>query len=149
METPNGIRFEMGDLVRVVRNVRNDGTFAGFDKGDLLVEAGQCGEVRSYGYFLQTQVIFQVFFPEVNRVVGVRDNEVIDAALPWIPCQFHSLDKARLTRSLSMQGELVASKGDVIEVQRALRNLDNGQMQYEVAIGAHTVRLDSAVLETV
>lgn len=44
-------RFESGDAVRVVRNIRNDGSFQDRDKGDLLVEAGSVGIVRSYGYF--------------------------------------------------------------------------------------------------
>lgn len=136
-------RFEPGKEVRVVRNIRNDGSFRDRDKGDLLVTAGSTGIVRSCGYFLQTQLIYQVYIEAENKVVGVRDSEVIDATLPWVPCLFRSLDKAKLTCSLVMFGRPLASKGDVIEVYRAHRNLDDGSVNYEVKFGDHTIRLDN------
>ncbi|MFN1549271.1 nitrogen fixation protein NifZ [Vibrio natriegens] len=142
-------RFESGDEVRVVRNIRNDGSFQDSDKGDLLVEAGSVGIVRSYGYFLQTQLIYQIFIAAENKVVGVRDSEVIDATLPWVPCLFRSLDKAKLTCSLVMFGEPLASKGDVIEVHRAYRNLDDGTVNYEVKFGEHTITLDATRLNPI
>lgn len=142
-------RFESGDEVRVVRNIRNDGSFQDRDKGDLLVEAGSVGIVRSYGYFLQTQLIYQIFIAAENKVVGVRDSEVIDAKLPWVPCLFRSLDKAKLTCSLVMFGEPLASKGDVIEVHRAYRNLDDGTVNYEVKFGEHTITLDATRLSPI
>ncbi|MDB1124151.1 nitrogen fixation protein NifZ [Vibrio algarum] len=61
-------RFSAGDEVRVVRNIRNDGSFSGLDKGDLLVEQGEIGEVRSSGYFLQDQVVYQVFFLKATEL---------------------------------------------------------------------------------
>ncbi|AEX24171.1 nitrogen fixation protein NifZ [Vibrio sp. EJY3] len=142
-------RFESGDEVRVVRNIRNDGSFQDSDKGDLLVEAGSVGIVRSYGYFLQTQLIYQIFIAAENKVVGVRDSEVIDATLPWVPCLFRSLDKAKLTCSLVMFGEPLASKGDVIEVHRVYRNLDDGTVNYEVKFGEHTITLDATRLSPI
>ena len=143
------VRFAPGSEVRIVRNIRNDGSFQDFAKGDLLVEAGSVGIVRSYGYFLQTQVIYQVFIPTQNRVIGVRDSEVIDAALAWVPCLFRSLDKAKLTCSLRMFGEPLANKGDVIEVHRVYRDLEDGTVSFEVKFGAHLVKLDSTRLEPV
>nr|WP_321273876.1 nitrogen fixation protein NifZ [uncultured Vibrio sp.] len=139
-------RFEPGTEVRVVRNIRNDGSFRDRNKGDLLVTAGSTGIVRSCGYFLQTQLIYQVFIEAENKVVGVRDNEVIDAALPWVPCLFRSLDKAKLTCSLVMFGKSLASKGDVIEVHRVYRNLEDGSVDYEVKFGDHIIRLDATRL---
>ncbi|UYI49895.1 nitrogen fixation protein NifZ [Vibrio natriegens] len=139
-------RFEPGKEVRVVRNIRNDGSFQDRDKGELLVTAGSTGIVRSCGYFLQTQLIYQVYIEAENKVVGVRDSEVIDATLPWVPCLFRSLDKAKLTCSLVMFGKPLASKGDVIEVHRAHRNLDDGSVNYEVKFGDHTIRLDATRL---
>ncbi|MZI93015.1 nitrogen fixation protein NifZ [Vibrio sp. CAIM 722] len=149
LERQPGIRFAEGEPVRVIRTVRNDGSFPGFDKGDVLVEAGTCGEVRSYGYFLQTQVIFQVYFPEVNRVIGIRETELIRADLPWVPCTLYSLDKARLTKSLTIKGEPLASKGDLIEVKRSWRDLEDGSLTYEVACGEYVFKLDASVLEAV
>ncbi len=141
------VRFAPGSEVRIVRNIRNDGSFHQLEKGELLVEAGSIGIVRTYGYFLQTQIIYQVFIPEHNRVVGVRDSEVIDATLDWVPCLFRSMDKAKLTCSLKMFGEPLASKGDVIEVHRVYRDLEDGTLSYEVMFGEHMVKLDSTRLE--
>jgi nitrogen fixation protein NifZ len=142
-------KFAPGSEVRVVRSVRNDGSIHDLKKGELLISAGTVGIVRSYGYFLQTQLIYQVFIPEINRVIGVRETEVIDAALDWVPCLFRSLDKAKLKRSLQMSGKRLANRGDIIEVYRVYRNLEDGSLAYEVKFGTDHVRLDASVLEPV
>ena len=59
-------RYEYGDLVRVVRTVRNDGTFPGMETGDILAKAGSLGYVRNVGTFLQDQIIYAVHFTEVD-----------------------------------------------------------------------------------
>jgi nitrogen fixation protein NifZ len=141
-----GIRFDSGEEVRVVRNIRNDGSFKALEKGDLLIEAGELGVVRTYGYFLQDQIIFQVYFPRINQVVGIRDTELIKSNLEWIPCLFRSLDSAQLRVSLSMNKQIIASKGDMVEVYRVYRNLDDGTLEYEVYVGEHLFRLSSNVL---
>ncbi|WED24084.1 nitrogen fixation protein NifZ [Vibrio sp. JC009] len=142
-----GARFISGSDVRVVRNIRSDGSFAGMEKGDLLVTQGEVGNVRSSGYFLQDQVIYQVFFPESNRVVGIRDTEVIDASLEWVPCLFRSLDMAELRVSLKMHGEIVAVKGELVEVQRVYRDLETGRLEYEISVAGELVRLDARMLQ--
>ncbi|RQW62107.1 nitrogen fixation protein NifZ [Vibrio viridaestus] len=134
MESAVTARFDAGEEVRVIRNIRNDGSFPGVEKGELLVEAGSVGIVRTYGFFLQTQIIFQVYFSNVNRVVGVRDQELIAANVPWVPRYFNSLDKAKLNRSLAMNGEVIAEKGQLVEIQRSLRDLESGVLKYEVEL---------------
>ena len=42
-------KYEYGDEVRVMRNVRNDGTYAGLEIGDHLVKRGSTGFVTSIG----------------------------------------------------------------------------------------------------
>ncbi|MDG3085019.1 nitrogen fixation protein NifZ [Vibrio hannami] len=139
-------RFLSGSEVRVVRNVRNDGSFTGLEKGELLVTQGETGIVRSSGYFLQDQVIYQVYFPAVERTIGVRDQEVIHASLAWSPCLFRSLDKAALTVALKMKDEIVAMKGDLVEVQRVYRDLETGRLDYEIEVAGSLVRVDSRFL---
>ncbi len=56
--------YDYGDEVRVIRNLRNDGSFPGKDKGDLLIRRGQVGHVRNMGTFLQDQIIYTVHFVE-------------------------------------------------------------------------------------
>ena len=57
-------RFEMGKVVRVIRNVRDDGTFGGTEIGDLLVRRGSTGHVQNVGTFLQT-----VAHPQVTETL--------------------------------------------------------------------------------
>lgn len=139
-------RFYSGSEVRVVRNIRNDGSFKASNKGDLLVTAGEIGYVRSFGYFLQDQVIYQVYFPKIELVVGVRDSEVIDSELDWIPCLFRSLELAQLTVSLKMHGEIVAKSGDLVEVKRIHRDLESGKIEYLIELNSERIWLDSKVL---
>jgi nitrogen fixation protein NifZ len=45
--------FDFGEKVRAKRTVRNDGTYAGKEIGDILVKKGDEGYVVSIGTFLQ------------------------------------------------------------------------------------------------
>ena len=81
-------RWHEGDVVRVIRNVRNDGTFSGANTGDLLVRRGRIGHVRDVGTFLQDQIIYSVHFLDEGRVVGCREEELIGIDEPWIESRF-------------------------------------------------------------
>ncbi|MDF0535871.1 nitrogen fixation protein NifZ [Shewanella sp. A32] len=142
-------RFDNGSEVRVVRDVRNDGSFYGLEKGELLVAEGAVGMVRSFGWFLQDQIIYEVFFPHNGRQIGLRDVEVIDAALPWQPCRFRSLDIAQLALSLRIEGAVVAHKGALVQVQWPHRDLDSGTLSYDILL-ANDIEVtvpDRALLE--
>ena len=51
------------------------------------VECAACeggfGYVRNVGTFLQDQIIYAVYFTEVDRTVGCREEELISAQEPW------------------------------------------------------------------
>ena len=49
--------FDYGQAVRVIRNIRDDGTYPGAQRGTLLVRRGSVGFVRNRGTFLQDQVM--------------------------------------------------------------------------------------------
>jgi nitrogen fixation protein NifZ len=68
--------FDYGDKVRSKKNVRNDGTVAGSEIGDMLVKKGDIGYVNSIGTFLQQFYIYGVDFIERGRVVGMRAKEL-------------------------------------------------------------------------
>ncbi|WP_394153689.1 nitrogen fixation protein NifZ [Vibrio maritimus] len=140
-------KFPIGNQVRLIRNVRNDGSFTQLNKGELLAAQGDVGEVRSSGYYLQDQIVYQVFFPTRNQVVGIKQSELIDVNLEWVPCLFRSLDKARLTLALKVRDSIIAVKGDVVEVQRVFRDLDTGKLEYEIAVGGYFVKVDARVVE--
>ncbi len=63
--------FDYGDRVRVLRNLRNDGTYPGMDVGKLLVRRGSVGFVRDRGTFLQDQIIYSVHFRADDKLVGL------------------------------------------------------------------------------
>lgn len=127
-------QFEYGDEVRVVRNVRNDGTYPGMDTGTLLVRRGSVGVVNDVGTYLQDQLIYRVHFLDLGRTVGCREEELIPAAAPWVPSRFEFRDSVIATRSLAVGGEVVVAKGQLGSVMKVLRDLPQG-VQYHVHFG--------------
>ena len=69
-------RWDIDDTVRVVRNVRNDGTFPGKDIGEVLVKKGEEGFVVNIGTFLQQFYIYGVEFVDHGYKVGMRRKEL-------------------------------------------------------------------------
>lgn len=68
--------FEYGERVRSRKTVRNDGTFAGREIGDILVRKGDEGYVVSIGTFLQQFYIYGVDFIEHGYRVGMKGREL-------------------------------------------------------------------------
>ncbi|MBX3605933.1 MAG: nitrogen fixation protein NifZ [Piscinibacter sp.] len=69
-------RFEMGERVVSRSVVRNDGTYNGKDIGEVLVQRGEVGFVRSIGTFLQQFYIYAVEFTVSGHRVGMRAKEL-------------------------------------------------------------------------
>ena len=69
-------RFRIGERVVSRSVVRNDGTYAGRDIGDVLVRKGEVGYVRSIGTFLQQFYIYVVEFVDSGHQVGMRAKEL-------------------------------------------------------------------------
>ena len=69
-------RFSMGERVISRSVIRNDGTYNGKDIGDVLVNRGEIGYVRSIGTFLQQFYIYAVEFPDSGTRVGMRAKEL-------------------------------------------------------------------------
>lgn len=109
-------RWDYGDAVRVIRNVRNDGTFPGLDCGELLVRRGRIGHVRNVGTFLQDQIIYSVHFLEEDRLVGCRAEELIAIDEPWVDSRFEVRQKVCAARALALQGEVKVNPGDRGEI---------------------------------
>ena len=70
-------RFRFGERVVSRTAIRNDGTFAGRDIGDLLVSRGDVGYVTSIGTFLQQFYVYAVEFVERGYRVGLRAKELM------------------------------------------------------------------------
>ena len=69
-------RFGFGERVIARSVVRNDGTYAGKDIGDVLVNRGDVGYVVSINTFLQQFYIYAVDFVETGCRVGMRAKEL-------------------------------------------------------------------------
>jgi len=127
-------RWDYGDRVRLIRNVRNDGTLPGAEVGELLVRRGSIGHVVATGTFLIDQIIYSVHFLYDDRVVGCREEELIDGDEEWTPNLFevHERVSARLT--LSSGGQVLVPAGDEGEVMRVVR--DTTPFSYHVHFDA-------------
>jgi nitrogen fixation protein NifZ len=68
--------FEYGEKVRARRMVRNDGTYAGREIGDVLVTKGEEGYVATIGTFLQQFYIYGVDFVVSGTRVGMKRKEL-------------------------------------------------------------------------
>lgn len=68
--------FTVGDKVRSLRLIRNDGSYIGRKIGDELIAEGEIGYVRGIGTFLQRYFIYEVDFLERGLIVGMRAKEL-------------------------------------------------------------------------
>ncbi len=141
-------KFEFGDEVRIVRNVRNDGTYPGMPTGTLLIRRGSTGFVINVGTFLQDQLIYTVNFLEQNKVVGFREEELIGIDEPWIPSKFESRETVRSRVTLAVSGKVRARPGSEGEVLKVLRDIDGG-VQYQIIFHDHVLQVPESALEAV
>jgi len=119
-------KWDIGDAVRVTRNVRNDGTFGSAAMGDLLIRRGSVGTVVDVGIFLQDQIIYSVHFLDTDRIVGCREEELIGGDEPWIPSAFEARERIRAGRILALGDDLRIPRGAVGEVLRVMRRDGRG-----------------------
>ncbi len=68
--------FDLGDRVRVLKLIRNDGTFPGKNIGERLAEKGDIGYIIGIGTYLQRAYVYSVHFLESNQVVGCLSREL-------------------------------------------------------------------------
>lgn len=123
-------RWDIGDTLRVVRNVRNDGTFPGADTGVLLVRRGSVGTVVDVGTFLQDQIIYSLHFLDIDRIVGCREEELIGADEPWIPSAFEARERIVAGTVLALGAQTRVPRGARGEVLRVVR--DDASVMYHV-----------------
>ena len=69
-------RFAYGERVIARSVIRNDGTYNGRDIGEVLVNKGEIGYVRSIGTFLQQFYIYAVDWVDRGVLVGMRAREL-------------------------------------------------------------------------
>jgi nitrogen fixation protein NifZ len=141
-------RFDFGALVRIVRTVRNDGTFPGKETGDVLAKAGSVGHVRNVGTFLQDQIIYAVHFSESDWTVGCREEELISAHEPWVPTKFLFRDRVTTRIPLAVDGTVIVTAGESGEVLKVLRDFPSGPA-YHVYFHGRVFQVPETALEPV
>lgn len=119
-------KYEFGESVRVIRNLRNDGTYPGAPTGRLLVRRGSVGYVRDVGTFLQDQLIYTVDFIDLGVQVGCREQELQLETDHWIPTLFEFRDKVTPIMPLAVNGEVIASPGDIGEIEQVIKEHATG-----------------------
>ena len=68
--------ISVGDIVRLRKKIKNDGTFPGVPWGEVIVDKGEVGVVMDIGYFLMTNKIYTVHFPRLGILVGCLGSEL-------------------------------------------------------------------------
>ncbi|HEY9799734.1 MAG TPA: nitrogen fixation protein NifZ [Leptolyngbyaceae cyanobacterium] len=71
--------YEVGEKVRLRKQIKNDGTFPGREIGEILAKKGDIGYVASIGTFLQRSYIYAVHFLDKGIVVGCKAKEIESA----------------------------------------------------------------------
>lgn len=130
----------------MVRNVRNDGTFPGQATGTLLIRRGSVGYVRDVGTFLQDQLIYSVDFFREQRMVGCREQELQPASDPWVPSRFEFHEKVTPKVQLAIGGEVIAKPGDHGEIEKVLREEQQGPT-YHVRFNGRTLVVPETALD--
>lgn len=144
-------RFDYGDVVRVLRNVRNDGTYPGEKTGTLLIRRGSTGVVRDVGTFLQDQVIYTVHFTDEDRIVGCRDKELLSIEEDWTPSRYEYGERVAARLALGIKGNVIAEKGEEGEILKVLRDEATleavGSVAYHVRFPGRTLLVPESALE--
>ena len=73
-------KFRFGEKVKAKRVIRNDGTYAGKEIGEVLAKKGEEGYVVSIGTFLQQFYIYGIEFTESGNRVGMKRKELESCA---------------------------------------------------------------------
>ncbi len=72
-------KFGIGQKVKLLEDIKNDGTYPHAPVGTIMVQAGAIGYVKSIGEFLQVIRVYEVHFLDLNafiEVVGCREHEL-------------------------------------------------------------------------
>jgi len=136
--------YEYGDEVRLIRNVRNDGTYPGKEVGEMLIRRGAVGVVFDVGTYLQDQLIYRVHFLDQNKTVGCRGEELIPAATEWVDNRYEFREKVRSRIPLAVGGEVVVEIDTEGEIEKVVR--DNTRINYHVRFNGRTFQVPEAAL---
>lgn len=103
-------QFNEDDAVRLLFDIKNDGTFYGRKRGEMIQAAGAIGHI-TYRNNLADPTVYEVHFLETNTMVGCREKELIFANDKWQPASFQRGEKVTAGIDLTHQNSVIVSKG--------------------------------------
>ncbi len=111
--------FAPGQEVRLTKDVVNDGTMHGSERGEALVSCGSVGFIKQKGWFLNDPV-YDVHFLDLDQIIGCREHELIAVETPWTPPAFAKGDKIKSKGDLTAKGEVIvaANQKGFVETMR-------------------------------
>lgn len=110
MNEPSLYKFEIGQKVRLVEPIHNDGTLYGAERGEKLQNPGDFGFIRNVGYFLD-DLVYEVDFIGHGRILGCKEREIMDFDLPWEPPLYEPGLRVQATVDLTKEGQLLWPRG--------------------------------------
>jgi nitrogen fixation protein NifZ len=72
-------KFGIGQKVKLIEDIKNDGTYPHAPVGEIMVKKGSIGYVKTVGEFLQVIRVYEVHFLELDalvEIVGCREHEL-------------------------------------------------------------------------
>lgn len=78
-------KFFLGQKVKLLEDIKNDGTYPYLGIGEVMIEKGSVGYIRTMGDFLQVIRVYEVHFLDaksVVEVIGCREHE-LEAMEPY------------------------------------------------------------------
>ncbi|AFL68311.1 nitrogen fixation protein NifZ [Sulfurospirillum barnesii] len=78
-------KFFLGQKVKLLEDVKNDGTYPYLPVGSVMIEKGSQGYIRSIGDFLQVIRVYEVHFLDSRaevEIIGCREHE-LEALEPY------------------------------------------------------------------
>lgn len=102
--------FQIGQKVKLLEDVKNDGTYPFAPVGALMVRKGAVGYIRSMGDFLQTIRIYEVSLVEMSE----------DSIVTAIGCREHELE------ALETMKDEVAEELEWMRKHREAKNKNRG-----------------------
>lgn len=72
-------KFNVGQKVKLLEDIVNDGTYPHSPIGTLMMEKGSIGYIKTMGDFLQVIRVYEVHFVSIDRdieIIGCREHEL-------------------------------------------------------------------------
>lgn len=123
-------RFEIGEKVRLLFDIKSDGTTFGSKRGNLIQRQGAIGYIKKQDFLLEREV-YNVHFLETSQVIGCREHELIDGDLAWEAPLFQIRDKIKAAIDVTYEGDVIIQQETRGTVTGVRYHLEHGYI-YEV-----------------